>query len=182
MDCTVQLKSEAAKNVMVSAHQPNITNSADFKTKGKANFVKEVTAAAGTTLYGDNKPIWTRLMRNITFRRGTMDCHEGKMMVDAMKINELWCKSGTGGVIFQEWARTAIFVNYTLPGETAIEAARGLAKKLGNLSFGVMVTNRSFAIRVKPEQYAQAKQAADPELAAVIGEAVMALPRGGDPI
>ena len=98
-------------------------------------------------------------------------------MVDATKIAELWRRSGTGGVIFQEWARTPTFVNYALPGDTTLEGARCLAKKLGNLSFGPVITNRGFALRVKPEQYAQVKEAANPELAAAIGEAVMALPR-----
>ena len=88
MDCTVQVKSEAAKYVMVSAHLPNLANTADFESKGKAIFVKEVTAAAGSTLYGDNKPIWTRFMRSLAFKKGIIDCHQGKIMVDAPNIDE----------------------------------------------------------------------------------------------
>ena len=79
---TVEVKTEAAQYVLMSAQYANLANTKDFSTAGKNNFAREVATAAGPNIFhNETKPVYTRTRGNLTFKGESVGCHEGKVYV-----------------------------------------------------------------------------------------------------
>ena len=178
-DDVVEVKTEAAKFLVLSVQLPNTDGTKDFEAKHKADFQKIVTLAAGhKNLYGDKLPRWTRWRTGLPSRNSTVDVLEGIITIQADKEIEIRRKSGQNGIIFNAMSYDATYSNLSPSGGADLEHALATAKRIGNLAFGVTGTPKGFAVRVRTDSKAAAIQAINPELAEAVGDSLMALPRG----
>lgn len=118
--------------------------------KLKDNFDNEAVSAIGAKLLPpDGKVKFARTKLDYVFLKKTVHVHQGYTFVDKNSKEAVLKRSGHNGYLIQECFRNEEFTILRPKERPSLENARKVAKLLGDLNFGVVVTAGGFAVRVK---------------------------------
>jgi hypothetical protein len=167
---------DLADSITVSIQIPNVSKAGDFDKDVKNNFMKTAVAALGAKLlYKENVPFHTGTHDKI-WRNSTIQKHIGLAKVQAAKIDEVWKKSGHGGIEVRALGKEKFYF-LPLPGTTTWAEARAKSTLLGALAYGTVTVKNGFAVRVHPERKVEAEKLLNPEYADLLGDDLMTLPK-----
>ena len=141
----------------------------------KSNFARLGTAAVGkSNVHKDSKLLPRDSLFNRTYKKDTVQLLEGTVKVDRAKIETVLKRSGADGIIIDstEIDESISLINAP-PHAATIEKAYQVAHSMGDLAYGVTVTQFGLRIRVKVGTEEEAKAAMDPDLAEAIGDKLL---------
>jgi hypothetical protein len=170
----VKMESTMPEQIQVRIKQWDIEGCSKEETL-KSNFPKAALAAVGkSNVYKESKIRPRDSVSKKTYKKATVNVMEGTLDVTRDKLYQVLRRSGADGVIIDstEYDEDLSLFNAP-PSALTIEKAFQVAHEMGDLAYGVTVTQFGLRIRIKAGTEDEAKKAMDPALAKLIGDELM---------
>ena len=170
----VKMESTMPEQIQVRIKQWDIEGCSKEETL-KANFPKVALAAVGkSNVHKESKVRPRDNVSKKTYKKETVNVMEGTIDVTREKLYQVLRRSGADGAIIDstEYDEDMSLLNAP-PSAPTVEKAFQVAHEMGDLAYGVTVTQFGLRIRIKTGTEDEAKKAMDPALAKLIGDELM---------
>ena len=170
----MRIKAELPPAVQIRVKMPDFDGSAREDSLAKG-FTRIATAAIGKgSFYKDAKVVTREAPKPRTFKKEMIQIMEGSAKIDRDKLHTALRRSGADGVILDSTEYDEHMTLLNVPSTAgSIDKAYQLALAMGDLAFGVTLTQFGLRIRIKEGTDVEAKKAMDPILANLIGKELM---------